>query len=233
MYARRNFTHNLKLLEQQIESFQEFKFPKLRLPKTKKKKKNRTAKSVTRTHEQCIEKKINMPSSLRPTPMPDFYLPKIDNVNLGPGYYSTQPKDPTPGIYISNQARFSNNIEDQLSFILHRNQSNDPSLSYIMIEKRNMELIKFLPGNRQKLEKEKIKEREIKNKIQKKTKDILEETIKKSKEEKYIEKLTKHEWRNMLTELNDLSRLLFIYISALNISFVIKCKIQDTIVTQN
>jgi hypothetical protein len=93
-----------------------------------------------------------------------------------------------------------------------------------------MELIKFLPGNRQKLEKEKIKEREIKNKIQKKAKDILEETIKKSKEEKYIDKLSKHEWRNMLTELNGLSRLLFLYISALNISFVIKCKIQDTIV---
>ncbi|OMJ67276.1 hypothetical protein SteCoe_35602 [Stentor coeruleus] len=227
-YVRQNLTHNLQLLEQQIVAFQDAKFPKLRLPKTQKKWKKRTTKSVTRTHEQCIEKKVNIPSSLRPTPIPDFHLPKID-ANLGPGCYSTQPKDPTPGVYISNQARFTTNIEDQLNFILHRNQSNDPSLSCIMIEKRNMELIKFLPGNRQKLEKEKIKEREIRSKIQKKAKDILEETIKKSKEEKYIEKLTKHEWRNMITELNGLSRVLFIYISSINIAFVIKCKIQNTI----
>ncbi|OMJ72297.1 hypothetical protein SteCoe_29291 [Stentor coeruleus] len=226
---RENLTQNLKLLEQQIKEFKDAKFPKLRLPDTNKKKKKKATKSVTRTQEEFIEKKVNIPSCLKPEPMPDFHFPKIDNTNLGPGCYSTQPKDSSPGFYISNQARFTNNIEDQLNVILHKNQSNDHSSSYMAIEKRNKELIKFLPENRQKLEKEKIKEREMRNKIQKKTKDTLEETIKKFKEDKYIEKITKHEWRNMLIGLNGLSRILFIYISAISIGFIIKCKIQDKI----
>lgn len=225
--SKQKIGYHLRQLEERIETFQETKFCNLKVPRNKKSKKKIPTKSVNKTQSPTTEKKINIPISLKPTPMPSFHLPKLESINLGPGCYSTQAKNQTPRIFISNQSRFSNNLDDQLNVIFQRNHSGDVPRNN-SIEKRNMELEKFLPENRVKFEKQKSKEREIKGQIHKKTKEIIENDEKKVKEEKYIEKIARHKWKNAVAGMSEFSRLMLIIIASMNVAFVLNNQIENT-----
>ena len=183
----------LKYLEVQIEKFQKLKFPDLSLPKlNNKKKKRKKYKSTERTTSSCPLKKVDIPSSLLPSPTPDFKLPKINNNSIGPGSYFSDVKEALPGSYIPRVPRFLTSFEEKISHFIKKKDPLDNGDLFHIIEKRNKNLEKFSPDARERYSKEKVKENEMKIKIQKKAKEILEENEKKIREEKYLDKVNKY-----------------------------------------
>ena len=183
---------HLKNLEAQIEAFQKNKFPVLCLPKLKRKKRKKTVSTIPKIIESP-PRKINIPSSLRPSPIPEFKLPKMSNRYIGPGSYYSEIKELVPGSYIPKQPRFLSSFEEKVNYFMNKKTpSEDIDFSQI-IEKRNKDLEKFSPDAKERYSKEKVKEHDFRLKIQKKTKEILEGHDKKTKEEKYSEKISKYE----------------------------------------
>ena len=184
---------NFKDLEERIAAFEKIKKPVLKLPKLNKKRKRHVGRSLNRNDNKSPQRKINIPLSLRPTPMPEFKLPSIDNSNLGPGSYFSPIRDKLPGVHFSKQSRFSDNFEDIINNFMKKRQHSENNEICQVIEKRNKRLEQFLPENKEKYIKEKVKERDLKIKIHQRAKEILGEFEKKSKEERYLEKVNKHE----------------------------------------
>lgn len=213
-------------LEKRIDEFEKMKFPELCLPKGyKKKKKKRANRSVIRTVEKIPKKNSSVHISLRPTPLPDFKLPKIDKEKLGPGCYFSQVVEKMSGSYISKETRFQSSLEERAKYFTSKRNYSENLELFQSIEKRNKDLEQFLPVIKEKNTKEKIKDREIKSKIQQKAKEILEDIEQKVKFEKYHEKINKHEWKNKIQELSGFAKVCFNILGGLEIASLIKQKI--------
>lgn len=214
-------------LEKRIDEFEKMKFPELCLPKghKKKKKKKRPNRSVIRTIEKIPKKNSSVHISLRPSPMPDFKLPKIEKEKLGPGCYFSQVVETLPGSYISKESRFKSSLEERAKYFTTKRNYSDNIELFQSIEKRNKDLEQFLPVIKEKNTKEKIKDREIKSKIQQKAKEILEDIEQKVKSEKYHEKISKHEWKNKIQELSGLAKVCYNILGVLEIASLIRQKI--------
>ena len=225
-----NYVTRLQKLEAQIKDFQNIKFPDLKLPKLRKKKKKKGARSAMRPNKLTPERIINIPASLRPSPMPEFRLPNIDKERLGPGCYFSNAREVLPGSYIPRGSRFENSIEEQLKFLDKKKYNSDNYEMFVSIEKRNKDLDQFMPESKERNFKEKAKERDIRLKIQQKTKEILEEYDQRTKEERYFEKVSKKEWKLKLQELGGLARVLYNMIGILEISSLIRGRLTNKLV---
>ena len=224
------YVPRLQNLEAQIKEFQNIKFPDLKLPKLRKKKKKKGAKSAVRPSKLTPERKIHIPASLKPSPMPEFKLPNIDKQRLGPGSYFSNVREVLPGSYISKGSRFENSIDEQIKFFDKKKHNSDNSELFISIEKRNKDLAQFMPEVKGRYAKDKAKERDIKFKIQQKTKEILEDYDQRIKEEKYNEKIGQKEWKLKLQELRGLACVFYNIIGILEISSLIRRKLINKIV---
>ncbi|CAG9315763.1 unnamed protein product [Blepharisma stoltei] len=198
-------------LEELDSKFSEFenvksKFPPLRLPKKRKKLSKSYKKSSTerkKKEEISPNRSYRIPKSLLPTEPPNFVVGAISTHHLGPGSYSFDKTDKLVGGIISSGPRFEYDFQGKVdNFFSHKRAVSEKPTE---VSFRNKDLSQFSPENKIVALQSKARVNEIRLQIQKRTKELLLENEKSEREQNYLTKLTKLDWRMKKPEMTKIA----------------------------
>lgn len=157
------------------------------------------------------ETPILIPASLRPSRMPKA-LSRVneDTGNqLGPGCYTWDEHERLRGGCFSLTPRFAQDVHEQFRLLMRdkKGKSNQ------WIIKQNKDLDKFAPEKREALNRERIRENQVRSELHKKTKEISNMHRRQEKLDKSNKEILRLNWRLKKNEFSYLARTWTILIS--------------------